>query len=91
LPALFGRAAQQKCENDGRMRPARRLRNYWEVVMIAKVALLTLALVPDAHAYIDPGSGSLLLQMLVAGAIGAFFKFRTALTALWQSIKSRWN
>jgi hypothetical protein len=30
-------------------------------------------LVADAHAYIDPGSGSLLLQMLVAGVVGAIF------------------
>ena len=59
--------------------------------MILKVAVLTLAVMSDAHAYIDPGSGSLLLQMLVAGVIGAVFKFRSALTVFWQSIKSRWN
>lgn len=28
---------------------------------------------PDAHAYIDPGSGSLLWQLLLAGLVGAMF------------------
>ena len=30
----------------------------------------------NAHAYIDPGSGALLWQMLVAGFMGALFYFR---------------
>ena len=59
--------------------------------MVFKALVLSLAVVSDAHAYIDPGSGSLLLQMLVAGVIGAVFRFRTAIAAFWQSIRSRWN
>jgi hypothetical protein len=30
----------------------------------------------NAYAYIDPGSGALLWQMLVAGFVGALFYFR---------------
>ncbi|MCB0219850.1 MAG: hypothetical protein KDH09_09170 [Chrysiogenetes bacterium] len=29
-----------------------------------------------AHAYIDPGSGALVLQALIAGAVGGVFYFR---------------
>jgi hypothetical protein len=35
-----------------------------------------LVLAPDAHPYIDPGSGALLWQMAVAGFIGVLFYFR---------------
>ena len=30
------------------------------------------------HAYLDPGSGSILLQLLVAGALGALIVLRTS-------------
>lgn len=46
----------------------------------SKAALLVLALAvigtQDAYAYIDPGSGSLLLQMLIASIIGGLFYLR---------------
>lgn len=39
--------------------------------------ILILLLVPkDALSYVDPGSGSFFLQMLLAGTAGAFFYFR---------------
>ena len=38
----------------------------------------------QAFAYVDPGSGSLLLQMLIAGAIGALFYLRI----FWGKIKN---
>jgi hypothetical protein len=34
--------------------------------------------------YIDPGSGSYLVQMIIAGVLGALFYFKT----LWWKIKS---
>jgi len=37
---------------------------------IALAALSLLLFAPKAHAYIDPGSGSFLLQGLVAGVLG---------------------
>jgi len=36
-----------------------------------------------AHAYLDPGSGSFILQMLVAGLLGALFYVKTT----WERIK----
>jgi len=38
--------------------------------------LAMLANPPAAHAYIDPGAGSLLLQLLLGGVAGAFVFFR---------------
>ena len=34
--------------------------------------------------YIDPGSSSMIIQMIVAGALGAMFFFKS----FWQRIKS---
>jgi len=40
-----------------------------------------LALLPlPAHAYIDPGSGSIVLQMVLAAIAGGVFFFRNALS-----------
>lgn len=36
------------------------------------------------HAYIDPGTGSYLLQMLIAGGLGALYAIKT----YWAHIKS---
>lgn len=38
----------------------------------------------DAHAYIDPGAGSLLLQMLAAAFFGALFTIKI----YWNKIKN---
>ncbi len=52
-----------------------------------KVLLLTglvFLLIPSvAHAYLDPGSGSLIFQMIVAGAAGVAF----AAKIFWYRIK----
>ena len=40
------------------------------------VLLLLLANPLAAHAYIDPGAGSMLLQLLLGGVAGAFVFFR---------------
>jgi len=37
----------------------------------------------EAHAYLDPGSGSYILQLIVAGGIGAIFGIKT----FWHQIK----
>jgi hypothetical protein len=39
---------------------------------------------PEAFAYIDPGTGSFILQMLIAGAMGLLFAAKT----YWQKITS---
>lgn len=51
--------------------------------------LLVLILAGPARAYLDPGSGSYLLQVALAGLFGALF----ALKLYWQRLRgffSRW-
>jgi hypothetical protein len=38
---------------------------------------------PRAHAYLDPGTGSFLIQMMIAGFVGAVF----ALKVFWKNVK----
>ena len=38
--------------------------------------------VPDANAYLDPGSGSYLVQMIIAGVLGGF----AAIKLYWNRI-----
>lgn len=45
----------------------------WAAVFLAVVFFIPTR---TAYAYLDPGSGSLLLQILVAGAVGALITFR---------------
>lgn len=47
-----------------------------KVHLLLSVALVALAWPSQAHAYADPGAGSLLLQLLVGGAAGLFVAFR---------------
>jgi hypothetical protein len=38
-------------------------------------------------AYIDPGSGSLLLQMLLAAALSVSFLFRRTIAGAWERVR----
>ena len=60
----------------------RRLTGGLFVVLL--VALLLSAMSRDADAYIDPGTGSYILQMLIAGLVGASF----ALKIFWKQIRA---
>jgi hypothetical protein len=42
------------------------------------------SLASDCHGYVDPGTGSYLLQMLLAGALGAGFAVRS----FWAKIRA---
>lgn len=53
-------------------------------VLIFNVLLVLLIWSPDAHAYLDPGSGSFLLQILIASLLGVTFAIKT----FWRNIKS---
>lgn len=58
--------------------------------MIFKSVFLFLAiffLTGTAYAYIDPGSGSMMLQMLAAAGIGAL----VFLGSIWRWIKSKFK
>ena len=51
-----------------------------KVIIVAILAILT----PDlAHAYLDPGTGSYIVQMIIAGLLGAAF----AMKVFWMRIK----
>ncbi len=39
-----------------------------------------------AHAYIDPGTGSMIIQLLIAGILGATFTIKV----YWKKIKAFW-
>ena len=51
--------------------------------LIVLLGVFCFSLHESAHAYIDPGTGSYLLQMLVASFFGALF----ALSVFWRSVK----
>jgi len=48
-----------------------------EITSFALLAVLaSLVLVREAHAYLDPGTGSYILQILIAGLFGALFMLK---------------
>ncbi len=49
----------------------------------ALVALLVLLFSPNAHAYLDPGTGSYLLQLAAAGLLASMFTLRM----YWTKVK----
>jgi hypothetical protein len=48
------------------------------------VACFSLVVIPTANAYIDPGSGSFIFQMLVGAALGISFGVKV----FWRRIRS---
>jgi hypothetical protein len=51
------------------------------------ILLLTLyfsTLTSYAHAYLDPGTGSMIVQIVIAGTVGALFTLKT----FWSQIKN---
>ena len=54
---------------------------FWVLAPVAVVCLLILP--RDAHAYLDPGTGSYVLQMIIAGLLGAAFAIKMS----WFRIK----
>jgi len=51
--------------------------------LLAATGLLVLVFSGEASAYIDPGTGSLILQMLIAVVVGTGF----ALGVFWKQVK----
>ncbi len=51
-------------------------------VPLAVVAAATLVFPPDAHAYLDPGTGSYVLQLVLASVLGGMF----AIKLFWKNI-----
>jgi hypothetical protein len=53
----------------------------WVPALVAAIATLLSA--RNAYAYLDPGTGSYVLQMIIAGALGAAFAIKMS----WFRIK----
>lgn len=51
------------------------------IVLILTIAAAT-ALSPDAYAYLDPGSGSYLFQLLLSGLLAGMFMFKS----FWKNL-----
>jgi len=56
-------------------------------IFTSLLAVMCLMPLRHAHAYVDPGSGSYILQLLVAAFFGALFAVRV----FWARIKGLWN
>ena len=54
------------------------------VDLVLLVFLFLVLSTQQVHAYLDPGSGSYLLQLLIAGAVGGLFTIKT----FWLQIKT---
>jgi hypothetical protein len=57
------------------------------IVVLAVVFFILLVLPRPAHAYIDPGSGSMMLQVLLGGAAAAIVGIR----AFWTRVAGRFR
>ena len=55
----------------------------FDLVILLIILLLTVSTKP-AHAYLDPGSGSYIIQLIIAGGVGALFGVKT----FWHQIKN---
>jgi hypothetical protein len=53
------------------------------------LAYFLLVTAPSAHAYIDPGTGSFVFQVLVGGLLAAGVAFRSYLRRLWSFLFRR--
>jgi hypothetical protein len=53
------------------------------VASVVLICLLLVLLSRDAHAYIDPGTGSFIFQLIIGGLIGSAF----AIKLFWRNIK----
>ncbi len=51
-------------------------------------ALVALVAPPPAAAYIDPGTGSIVLQLLIAGALGAAFAVKRFWKRIVESVRA---
>ena len=52
-------------------------------ISVTSLLLASILCTPDAHAYIDPGMGSYLLQIILASLLAIFFSAKV----FWRKIK----
>lgn len=64
----------------------KRSRMVWFVLVLAYFFLIA---IPDAHAYIDPGTGSFIFQVVVGGLLAAGVIFRSFWQRVWSFLSRR--
>ncbi len=69
------------------MRTLRRTTARWLAPTVLASALVCLTYPQEAHAYVDPGTGSMLLQAAIAIVVGGTF----ALKMYWHRLKARFT
>jgi drug/metabolite transporter (DMT)-like permease len=52
------------------------------------MVLFSAVFAKDAYAYLDPGTGSYFLQLVIAGLLGALFFVKTFWRGIFKSIKT---
>ncbi len=57
--------------------------------LLAWGLLLSFGTETELRAYVDPGAGAMIWQMLVAGFLGALFYFRKFFPTTWLKKKNR--
>ncbi len=61
------------------------MKNFTQFTTILTVlALFYLVFTEEAYAYLDPGTGSYILQLIIAGLLGGLF----ALKMFWSKVKN---
>lgn len=61
----------------------KRTKHRYDAIVLALLVVLYPA---AAHAYIDPGSGALVLQAIIAGVVGAAFYFRDKILLIAEKL-----
>jgi hypothetical protein len=85
---LSMRSSQDRNNRVRSLRPRRRGQTHFASVLVSAVLILSLMWVvstKDAHAYLDPGTGSFLLQIMLASLFASMF----ALKVFWQRFTGR--
>jgi hypothetical protein len=59
--------------------------------IIAVLSSWAVVFPPPAHAYVDPVSGSIILQVLAAGALAAAFTFKRSVHSVRELARSVWT
>lgn len=65
----------------------KRGRTLYVVETMFFVICISLILATPAHAYLDPGSGSFILQILIASIVGALFLLKQYWRRIWGAFK----
>jgi len=58
-------------------------KTYNTITILAMLLIFIVITAENAFAYLDPGTGSFVLQMLIAGVLGGLFVIKT----YWRKIK----